>query len=138
MERKSFHQKKQPNTENIGLENIGVETNRGWIKVDENYKTNVDGIYAIGDVIGGPCLAHVASSVGINAIEKICGHNPELVNYKAVPGCTYCHPQVASVGLTEAKALELGHELKIGKCHFRAIGKAIAIDEIEGMVKVIC
>ena len=127
----------RPNIENIGLENIGVETERGWIKVDENYKTNIAGIYAIGDVIGGPCLAHVASAEGIHTVEKIYGHNPDLVNYNAVPGCTYCHPQVASVGMTEKIAVEKGHELKIGKCHFRAIGKAIAIDEIEGMVKVI-
>ncbi|MBN2279056.1 MAG: dihydrolipoyl dehydrogenase [Candidatus Marinimicrobia bacterium] len=127
----------QPNTENIGLENIGVETKKGWIKVNEHFQTRVPGIFAIGDVIGGPCLAHVASAEGIHAIETICGHDATAVNYKAIPGCTYCHPQVASVGMTETQATEEGHELKIGKCHFRAIGKAIAIDEIEGMVKVI-
>lgn len=127
----------QPNTEKIGLENIGVETVKGWIKVDEHFQTNVPGIYAIGDVIGGPCLAHVASAEGIHAIEAICGHDAAAVNYEAIPGCTYCHPQVASVGMTEAQATEKGHELKVGKCHFRAIGKASAIDEIEGMVKVI-
>ncbi len=127
----------QPNTENIGLNKIDLKTDHHWIQVDENFRTSVEGIYAIGDVIGGPCLAHVASAEGIYAVEKICGHDPKPVNYNAVPGCTYCHPQVASVGLTEAQAKEKGYNLKIGKCHFRAIGKAIAIDEIDGLVKVI-
>ena len=126
-----------PNSENIGLENIGVETEKTWIKVDENYQTNIQGIYAIGDVISGPCLAHVASAEGIYTIEKICDHEPAKVNYNAIPFCTYCHPQVASVGMTEKTALQKGYALKIGKCHFRAIGKAIAIDEIDGLVKVI-
>jgi len=127
----------QPNSENIGLETIGVETEKGWIKVDENYKTNVDGIYAIGDVIGNYCLAHVASAEAIHAVEKIFGQAPAPVNYGAVPGCTYCHPQVASVGMTEKQTVEKGLDVKIGKCHFRAIGKAIAIDEIDGLAKVI-
>jgi len=127
----------QPNSEDIGLENLDIETEKGWIKVDDHYKTNIDGIYAIGDVIGHPCLAHVASAEGIHAVTHIFGHKPELVNYDAVPGCTYCHPQVASVGMTEKEATDSDHEIKVGKCHFRAIGKAIAVDEIDGLVKVI-
>ncbi|MFP4547761.1 MAG: dihydrolipoyl dehydrogenase [Fidelibacterota bacterium] len=127
----------QPNSEDMGLEDIGVKTEKGWIKVDDHYKTNIDGIYAIGDVIGDPCLAHVASAEGIHAVEQMFGHEPELVNYKAVPGCTYCHPQIASVGMTEKEAADNGHDVKVGKCHFRAMGKAIAIEEIDGLVKVI-
>ncbi len=127
----------QPNTEDIGLDEIGVETEKGWIKVNDHYKTNIDGIYAIGDVIGDPCLAHVASAEGVHAVEHIFGHEPELVNYTAVPGCTYCHPQIASVGMTEKEAADNGYDVKVGKCHFRAMGKAIAIEEIDGLVKVI-
>jgi len=125
------------NIENIGLEKIDVETVNGWIKVNDNYETNVPGVYAIGDVIGNPCLAHVASAEGIHAVEKIAGHNPQPVNYRAIPGCTYCQPQVASVGLTEKRAAEEGYELKIGKFHFRANGKSLTSGEIDGFVKVI-
>ena len=127
----------QPNSENLGLEELGVVMQKGWIKVDEHFQTNVPGVFAIGDVIGNPCLAHVASAEGIHAVEFIAGKNPEPVNYTAIPGCTYCQPQIASVGLTEKKALEQGRELKIGRFMFRANGKAIAFGEIDGFVKVI-
>jgi len=127
----------QPNSENLGLENLGVELSKGWIKVDEHFRTNVPGVYAIGDVIGNPCLAHVASAEGIHAVEFIAGKNPAPVNYSAVPGCTYCQPQVGSVGLTEKKARELGREIKTGRVMFRANGKAIAAGETDGLVKVI-
>jgi len=127
----------QPNSENLGLEDLGVELSKGWIKVDEHFRTNVPGVYAIGDVIGNPCLAHVASAEGIHAVEFIAGKNPAPVNYSAIPGCTYCQPQVASVGLTEKKALEQGREIKTGRFMFRANGKAIAAGETDGLVKVI-
>jgi len=127
----------QPNSENLGLEEIGIETQKGWIKIDEHFQTNVPGIFAIGDVIGNPCLAHVASAEGIHAVEFIADKNPEPVNYTAVPGCTYCQPQVASVGLTEKKSLEQNREIKVGRFMFRANGKAIASGEIDGFVKVI-
>lgn len=127
----------QPNSENLGLEDLGVETQKGWIKGDEHFRTNLPGVFAIGDVIGNPCLAHVASAEGLHAVEFITGKNPAPVNYNAVPGCTYCQPQVASVGLTEKKALEQGREIKTGRFMFRANGKAIASGEIDGFVKVI-
>lgn len=126
------------NVEGIGLEALGVTVERGHISVNKsNYATNVPGIYAIGDVIGPPWLAHVASAEGIACVEKLKGlHSPD-VDYSTIPGCTYCQPQVASVGLTEAKALETGRKLKIGKFPFMASGKAFAIGEREGFVKVI-
>ncbi|MDD5539377.1 MAG: dihydrolipoyl dehydrogenase [Candidatus Marinimicrobia bacterium] len=127
----------QPNSENLGLEDLGIETQKGWIKGDEHFQTNIPGVFAIGDVIGNPCLAHVASAEGLHAVEFITGKNPAPVNYNAVPGCTYCQPQVASVGLTEKKALEQGREIKTGRFMFRANGKAIASGEIDGFVKVI-
>jgi dihydrolipoamide dehydrogenase len=125
------------NVENIGLEQLGVALDRGFIKHDAFYRTNVPGIYAIGDVVGPPLLAHVASSEGITCVEAIAGKNPQPVNYDNVPGCTYCQPQVASVGLTERKAKELGYELKIGKFPFTASGKAIAAGHTDGFVKLI-
>ncbi len=125
------------NVENIGLEQLGVALDRGYIKYDPYYRTNVQGVYAIGDVIGPPLLAHVASSEGITCVEAIAGKNPRPVDYNNVPGCTYCQPQVASVGLTERKAKELGHELKIGKFPFTASGKAIAAGHTDGFVKLI-
>ena len=125
------------NVENIGLETLGVAVDRGAIKVDDFYHTNVPGIYAIGDVAGPPWLAHVASHEGIVCIEKIAGHNPDPINYNNVPGCTYCQPQIASVGYTEAKAKEAGYEVKVGKFPFTASGKAAAIGHTEGFVKVI-
>ncbi|MBE2279789.1 MAG: dihydrolipoyl dehydrogenase [Ignavibacteriaceae bacterium] len=126
------------NIENIGLEETGVKTERGHIVVDKStYKTNVPGIYAIGDVIGAPWLAHVASAEGIHCVEKIKGLPVHNVDYDNIPGCTYCQPQVASIGLTEEKAKEAGYELKIGKFPFMASGKAFAIGEREGFVKLI-
>jgi len=126
------------NVEGFGLEELGVELFKNHIKVDkQTYQTNVTNIYAIGDVIGPPWLAHVASAEGIHCIEGIKGiKNPQL-DYENIPGCTYCQPQVASVGLTEAKAKELGYELKIGKFPFLANGKAFAVGEREGFVKLI-
>lgn len=126
------------NVEGFGLEELGVELERGHIKVsEENYQTNIPNIFAIGDVIGPPWLAHVASAEGIHCIEKIKGLNPHPIDYNSIPGCTYCQPQVASIGMTEAKAKEDGYELKIGKFPFMASGKAFAIGEREGFVKLI-
>lgn len=125
------------NVENLGLEELGVAVEKGSIKVDKDYKTNVEGIYAIGDVNGPPWLAHVASSEGINCIEKIKGMHVPDINYSDIPGCTYCQPQVASVGLTEKKALEEGYEINVGKFPFSANGKSRGTGETVGMVKVI-
>lgn len=126
------------NIENIGLEELGVETYKNSIVVDrENFSTNVKGIYAIGDVIGAPWLAHVASSEGIACVEKIKGLDTTKVDYESIPGCTYCQPQVASIGLTEQKAKEKGYDIKIGKFPFMASGKAFAIGERDGFVKLI-
>jgi dihydrolipoamide dehydrogenase len=127
----------QGNIDNIGLEEAGVALERGYIKVDEYYRTNIDGVYAIGDVVGPPWLAHVASAEGLTCVEAIAGKHPVPVNYDNIPGCTYCQPQVASVGLTEKKARELGYELKIGKFPFTASGKAVAAGHAEGFVKMI-
>ncbi len=126
------------NVEGFGLEELGVELFKNHIKVDkQTYQTNVTNIYAVGDVIGPPWLAHVASAEGIHCVEGIKGiKNPQL-DYENIPGCTYCQPQVASVGLTEAKAKELGYELKIGKFPFLANGKAFAVGEREGFVVLI-
>jgi dihydrolipoamide dehydrogenase len=127
----------QANVDNLGLENAGATRERGNIKVDTDYRTNVGGLYAIGDVIGPPWLAHVASAEGIHCVEAIAGKNPPPLDYGSVPGCTYCQPQIASVGLTEEKAKAAGHELRIGRFPFRPLGKAVAIGESEGMVKLI-
>ncbi|HEX7571641.1 MAG TPA: dihydrolipoyl dehydrogenase [Bacteroidota bacterium] len=127
----------QANVENLGLENAGVTMEKGNIKVDADYRTNVAGLYAIGDVIGPPWLAHVASAEGIHCVEAIAGKKPAPLDYNSVPGCTYCQPQIASVGLTEEKAKAAGHELRIGRFPFRPLGKAVAIGESEGMVKLI-
>jgi dihydrolipoamide dehydrogenase len=126
-----------PNTEGIGLETLGIETDRGMIKVDAYYRTNVEGIYAIGDVIPTQALAHVASAEGITCVEKIAGHHPEAIDYTNIPSCTYCWPEVASVGMTEAQAIEAGYTLKTGKFPFSASGKASAAGAKEGFVKVI-
>lgn len=126
-----------PNTENIGLETLGIKTDRGLIEVDEYYRTNVAGIYAIGDVVKGPALAHVASAEGITCVEKIAGHTPEPIDYNNIPGCTYCIPEIASVGYTEAGAKEAGYDIKVGKFPFSASGKASAAGAKEGFVKVI-
>ncbi|MFA6234469.1 MAG: dihydrolipoyl dehydrogenase [Bacteroidota bacterium] len=127
----------QGNVENIGLEEAGVQLERGYIKVDEYYRTGIEGVYAIGDVVGPPWLAHVASAEGLTCVEAIAGKHPVPVNYDNIPGCTYCQPQVASVGLTEKKAKELGHEIKVGKFPFSASGKAVAAGHPEGFVKMI-
>lgn len=126
-----------PNTENIGLEELGITTDRGLIKVDEYYQTNVPGIYAIGDVVAGPALAHVASAEGILCVEKIAGHHVEPIDYNNIPGCTYCIPEIASVGYTESAAKEAGYDIKVGKFPFTASGKAKAAGVSEGFVKVI-
>jgi dihydrolipoamide dehydrogenase len=125
------------NIEDIGLEKLGVRTEKDHIKVDEYYRTNVDGVYAIGDVAGPPWLAHVASHEGIVCVEKIAGHQTHPINYDAIPGCTYCQPQVASMGLTEEKAKEQGYKIKVGRYPFRVHGKAIAAGETEGFVKLL-
>ena len=131
------------NVEGFGLDEVGVEYDRGAIKVDSMYRTNVDGLYAIGDVIGGPWLAHVASHEGIVCVENIAhemgklDHAPHAVDYLNVPGCTYCLPQIASVGYTEAKAKEAGFDVLVGKFPFAASGKAAAIGDQTGFVKVV-
>lgn len=128
----------QGNVEGIGLEDIGIEIERNHIKVDKNtYQTNVEGVYAIGDVIGPPWLAHVASHEGIHCIETIHGLGHPTIDYNSIPGCTYCQPQVASIGLTEAKAKVKGYDVKVGKFPYSASGKAGAIGEREGFVKII-
>src|SRR5215203_3504786 len=131
------------NIENIGLEQVGVKTEKGLISVDKYYQTSVPGIYAIGDCVPGPALAHVASKEAIICVENI-GHNekkynhqPEPLDYGNVPGCTYCSPEIASVGLTETKAKEAGHEVKVGKFPLSASGKASAAGHTEGFIKVI-
>jgi dihydrolipoamide dehydrogenase len=126
-----------PNTENIGLEELGVKTDRGHIVTDGMCKTNVDGIWAIGDVTQPPWLAHKASHEGVIAVEAIAGKHPHAMDPKNIPGCTYCHPQIASVGLTEAKAKEAGYEVKVGNFPFIGNGKAIALGEPEGFVKTV-
>ena len=126
------------NVENLGLEQISVKVEKGHVPVDGNFQTNVPGVYAIGDVIGPPWLAHVASAEAISAVEGMAGLKERMkVDYDNIPGCTYCQPQVASIGLTEQKAREKGHELKIGKFPFSASGKGRAIGETEGLVKLI-
>ena len=125
------------NIENIGLEDVGIATDRGKILVDKYYQTNVPGYYAIGDVVPGQALAHVASAEGIICVEKIAGHHPQPLNYGNIPGCTYCSPEIASVGYTEKAAKEAGYEIKVGKFPFTASGKAKAAGVPEGFVKVI-
>lgn len=127
----------QGNIEGIGLEAAGVKVEKGWIQVDDFSRTNIDGIHAIGDVAGPPWLAHVASKEGIICVEKIAGKNPEPIDWDNVPGCTYCQPQVASIGLTEERALEKGYKIKVGRFPFTASGKARAIGETDGLVKLI-
>ncbi len=126
-----------PNTENIGLETLGIKTDRGTVVVDEFYRTNVDGIYAIGDILKTQALAHVASAEGITCVEKIVGHHPEPIDYNNIPGCTYCIPEIASVGYTEAGAKEAGYDIKVGKFPFSASGKASAAGAKTGFVKLI-
>jgi dihydrolipoamide dehydrogenase len=125
------------NIENCGLEDVGILVDRGRIKVDEFYKTNMPGYYAIGDVIPGPALAHVASAEGIICVEKIAGHNPDALDYNNIPGCTYCYPEISSVGYTEKAAKDAGYEVKVGKFPFSASGKASAAGAKDGFVKLI-
>ncbi|MCB9226793.1 MAG: dihydrolipoyl dehydrogenase [Chitinophagales bacterium] len=126
-----------PNTENIGLEEVGIKTDRGLVQVDEYYKTNVDGYYAIGDIVPGAALAHVASAEGILCVEKIAGEHVSPIDYNNIPSCTYCVPEIASVGYTEDAAKEAGYEIKVGKFPFSASGKASAAGAKGGFVKVI-
>lgn len=125
------------NIENIGLEEVGIATDKGKIMVDEFYKTNIDGYYAIGDCVPGQALAHVASAEGIICVEKIAGENPQALDYNNIPGCTYCSPEIASVGYTEKAAKEAGFAVKVGKFPFSASGKASAAGHKDGFVKVI-
>ncbi len=125
------------NIENIGLEDVGIITDRDKILVNDWYQTNIPGYYAIGDVTPGPALAHVASAEGITCVEKLAGLHTESIDYGNIPGCTYATPEIASVGLTEAKAKEAGYELKVGKFPFSASGKAKAAGTPDGFVKVI-
>jgi dihydrolipoamide dehydrogenase len=127
----------QANIENIGLEEVGIVVDKGRILVNDFYETNMPGYYAIGDVIPGPALAHVASAEGIVCVEKIAGHHPEPIDYGNIPGCTYCSPEIASVGMTEKAAKEAGVELKIGKFPFSASGKASAAGAKDGFVKLL-
>lgn len=125
------------NLENLGLEETGIAFERGKITVDDYYQTNVPGYYAIGDVVHGPALAHVASAEAICCVEKMNGEDPKLVNYTNIPGCTYTTPEVASVGLTEKKAVEAGREFLVGKFFFKASGKATAAGNTDGFIKMI-
>ncbi|SDL61867.1 dihydrolipoamide dehydrogenase [Catalinimonas alkaloidigena] len=125
------------NIEGIGLEEVGVKTDKGRVLVDEFYRTNVEGVYAIGDIVPGPALAHVASAEGIICVEKIAGHKPQPLRYDNIPGCTYCQPEIASVGMTEQQAREAGYEVKVGKFPYTASGKASAAGAKDGFVKVI-
>jgi dihydrolipoamide dehydrogenase len=125
------------NLENIGLEEVGILVDKGKIQVNDYYQTNMPGYYAIGDVVPGPALAHVASAEGIICVEKIAGHHPEALDYGNIPGCTYCSPEIASVGMTEAKAKAAGYEVRIGKFPFSASGKASAAGAKDGFVKLV-
>jgi dihydrolipoamide dehydrogenase len=125
------------NLENLGLEEVGVKNEKGKVIVDAFYKTNVPGVYAIGDITNGPALAHVASAEGIICVENIAGKKPEPLNYNNIPGCTYCSPEIASVGYTEEAAKKAGYEIKVGKFPFTASGKAKASGAPDGFVKVI-
>lgn len=125
------------NLEGIGLEDVGVKTDKGKVIVDDFYKTNVPGVYAIGDIVKGQALAHVASAEGIICVEKIAGQNPQPLDYNNIPGCTYCSPEIASVGYTEEAAKKAGYEIKVGRFPFSASGKAKAAGATDGFVKVI-
>ncbi len=127
----------QSNIENIGLEENGIAVERGKIVVDEFFRTNLEGVYAIGDVINTPALAHVASAEALCCVEAITGHNPKPVDYSNVPACIYTQPEIASVGMTEAKAIEKGYEVKVGKFPYTASGKATATDDKDGFIKLV-
>jgi dihydrolipoamide dehydrogenase len=125
------------NTERLGLDRIGVETDRGWVRVNEYCQTNVPTIWAIGDVTGKLLLAHVASHQGVTAVERIAGHNPPPLEYVNTPRAVYCQPEVASLGLTEAQAKEQGYDVRSGRFPFRANGRAMAIGQDDGFVKIV-
>jgi dihydrolipoamide dehydrogenase len=125
------------NVEDMGLEGIGVPVERGFIQVDEHLRTGIANVYAIGDVRGQPALAHVASAEGVHAVEHLAGLEPRPIDYSAIPACVYCQPQVASVGLTEKEAREKGYDVKVGRFPFAANGKAVAVGETEGFVKIV-
>ena len=127
----------QANIEGIGLEELGVAVERGKVTVDPYYRTSVPGIYAIGDIVPGPALAHVASAEGICCVEAICGLNPDPVDYTTVPSCVFTQPEVASVGMTEQEARERGIEYKVGRFPFTASGKATAAGDRDGFVKLL-
>jgi len=127
----------ETNLENLGLEEVGIATDKGRVLVNDFYQTNIPGYYAIGDIVPGPALAHVASAEGIICVEKIAGHHPEPLDYNNIPGCTYASPEIASVGMTEKAAKEAGIEVKIGKFPFSASGKASAAGAKDGFVKLI-
>lgn len=127
----------ETNLEGIGLEEVGVKTEKGKVIVDDFYKTNVDGVYAIGDIVHGPALAHTASHEGITCVEKIAGMDVEPIDYGNIPACTYTSPEVASVGMTDKQAIEAGYEIKVGKFPFTASGKASAAGKKDGFVKVV-
>ncbi len=128
----------QPNSQGIGLEEAGVDLDRGFVRIDERCRTNVPGVYAVGDLAGPPLLAHKASMEGVVCVNGIAGHEPFVpVDYTTIPGCTYCHPQVASVGFTENAAVDAGYTVKKGMFPFRANGRAIAMDEPDGLVKLV-
>src|SRR6056297_4211056 len=126
-----------PNLENIGIEELNIELENGKVKVDKYYRTNVEGVYAIGDIVHGPALAHAASAEGIACVEKIAGIKTEAIDYGNIPACTYTNPEVASVGMTEKQAEEAGYEVKVGKFPFTASGKASAAGQKDGFVKLI-
>lgn len=126
-----------PNIENLGLDKAGVKTEKGKVVVDDHYRTSSPGIYAIGDIVKGPALAHVASAEGIICVEKIAGLDPEPLDYGNIPGCTYTSPEIASCGMTEAAAREAGYEIKVGKFPFTASGKASAAGAKDGFIKLI-
>ena len=126
-----------PNTEGLGLEGVGIATERGFVKVDRELETSVPGVYAIGDVAGPPMLAHKASHEGVQVAERIAGRPTHPIDATFIPNCTYCHPQVASIGRTSDQAREAGYEVKVSKFPFAAIGKAVASDETEGWVKIV-
>jgi dihydrolipoamide dehydrogenase len=127
----------RPNSEGLGLEEIGVQVERGYVTIDDAMRTNVPGVYAIGDVTGKLALAHVASAQGIIAVETIAGVETVALDYEMLPRCTYCQPQVASFGITEAQAIERGHQVKVGQFPFRAIGKALGLGDYDGFVKIV-
>ena len=127
----------QPNSENLGLDNVGVEIDRGFINVGDNMETNIPGVYAIGDVTGKMALAHVASAQGLAAAEHIAGLETQPLDYTLMPRATYCQPQIASFGLTEQQAIEQGFEVNVGKFNVQANGKALAMGETEGMIKLV-